>query len=317
MKTCLRLTGIGVLIVTALFGQGSDGRRGFQVRGELSPLPPGSGMLTVELSTRDGAATESAMVNADGTFEFRSAEPGAHELRVMSTGGMVLHQQTVLISSNQPISVHLPQAAAPTSPANATVSAQQLGHKVPAQARKAYDKAEQAESKGDNEQALELFRQSVSLDPEFADGFNELGAVEAGTGDLQQAVEDFQKAINVAPDHRLALANLSIVLAKLQRFDEAVLVSRRALRLMPASGTMRYVLATSLLFASGDSDEVLDNLERATSEIPLAHLLSAELLVRRGKRDEAIHHVEEYLSVVPADDKERNRAEAMLTELKQ
>jgi tetratricopeptide (TPR) repeat protein len=318
MKTCLRITGISVLIAAAMFGQGPDGRRGFQVRGELSPLPPGSGILTVELSTNESGGIESAVVNPDGSFEFRSAQPGAHELRVMSTGGMVLHQETVLISSvNQPISIRLPQSSSPSpSPANSTISAQQLGHKVPVLARKAYDKAEQAEAKGEHEQAIELFREAVSIDPEFADGFNELGAVEAATGDLQRAIEDFQKAVDVAPDHRLALANLSIVLAKTQRFDEAVLVARRALRVMPNSGTMRYVLATSLLFASGDSDEVLDNLERATSEIPLAHLLSAELLVRRGKRDEAIRHVEEYLKVVPPDDKERNRAETMLIELK-
>jgi len=314
MKTCV--TGISLLIAAAMFGQTPDGRRGVQVRGELSPVPPGT--LTVELSSNDGASAESAVVNSDGSFEFRSAQPGPHELRVMSPGGMVLHKETVLISGiNQPISIRLTQPSAPASPANGTISAQQLGHKVPVGARKAYDKAEQSEMKGDHQQALALFREAVALDPEFADAFNELGAVEVGTGDLDQAIEHFQKAIDVAPDHRLALANLSIALAKAERYGEAAVVARQALRFMPTSGTIHYVLGTSLLFASGDSDEVLDNLEKATSEIPLAYLLSAELLMRRGKRDEAIQHVEQYLRIVPDDDSQRSRAEAMLTELKQ
>ena len=80
---------------------------------------------------------------------------------------------------------------------------------------------------------------------------------------------------------------------------------------------MHYVLATSLLFTHGDTDEVLDNLERSASEVPLAHLIAAELLVRRDKRDQAIRHVEEYLKAVPADDKERGRAQAMLAQLQQ
>ncbi len=316
MKTCLRITASITLLAAAVFGQTPDTRPGVQVRGELSPVPVG-GVLTVELSSRDGGLAESALVNSDGSFEFRSAQPGPHELRVMSTGGIILHQETVLISGiNQPISIHLSEPSTRTSPANGTVSLQQLGHKVPPAARKAYDKAEQAAAKGDNQQALELFRQAVALDPEFADGFNELGTVEVATGDLDQALEHFQKAIDVAPDHRLALGNLSIALARATRFDEAVPVARRALRLMPTSGIIHYVLGTSLLFSSGDSDEVLDNIKKATGEIPLAHLLSAELLIRRGKRDEAIEHVEEYLKVVPGEDSQRSRAEAMLTELK-
>jgi len=316
MKTCLCLTGIIVLATTSLMGQAPDARRVYQVRGEITPLPAGSGLLTVELSGNEGMA-ESAMVSSDGSFEIRSAESGPHELRVVGPGGVVIHQETVVIAgSNQVLSIRLPQSSRVSSTADSTVSVHQLAHKVPPQARKAFDKGEQAESKGDHQLAAEMFRQAVSIDPEFADAFNELGAVDVAQGDLARAIEDFQRAIDVAPEHRLALANMSIVLAKMRRFAEAADVARRALRVMPGSGTIRYVLATSQLFVSGDNDEVLDNLERSAGEIPLAHLLAAELLVRRGRRDDAVHHVEEYLRAVPADDKERDRAEAMLIELR-
>jgi tetratricopeptide (TPR) repeat protein len=275
-------------------------------------------MLTVELSASDAGPSQSAPVNPDGSFELRATQSGAYQLRVVGVGGSVLHQETIMVTgSNQSLSIHLPESTTASRPGNGTVSIRQLSHKVPVQARKAFEKGEQAESKKDHQQAVDFFKQAVSIDPEFADAFNELGAVEAAQGDLPQAIEHFQKAIDVVPDHRLALANMSIVLAKMRRFSEAADVARRAIRIMPGSGTMHYVLATSLLFTHGDTDEVLDNLERSASEVPLAHLIAAELLVRRDKRDQAIHHVEEYLKVVPADDKERGRAQAMLAQLQQ
>jgi tetratricopeptide (TPR) repeat protein len=276
-------------------------------------------MLTIELTATSAAgASQRTAVNSDGSFEFGSVQPGLYLLRILSMDGSQIHEETLTVTGpTQSIVIRLPENGNTKQSASGSISMQQLMHKVPPQARKAFDKGEQAEAKGDHEQAAELFRQAVSIDPEFADAFNELGAIEAGQGELSQAIDEFQKAVDLVPEHPRALANLSIVLAKSQRFDEAAQVARRALRIMPNSGVVRYVFATSLLFAKGDSDEVLDNLERSTTEIPLAHLLAAELLERRGKREEAIHHVEEYLKVAPANDKERGRAEAMLTELRQ
>jgi cytochrome c-type biogenesis protein CcmH/NrfG len=109
---------------------------------------------------------------------------------------------------------------------------------------------------------------------------------------------------------------MSIVLAKSERYDEAVPVARRALQLMPASGTIRYILATSLLFSKGESDEVLENLLRSSSEVPFAHLLAAEILAHRGSRSEAAQHIEDYLRAAPANDKQRSQAEEMLAQLR-
>jgi thioredoxin-like negative regulator of GroEL len=313
MKTCFRLTGIGVLTAAALLSQGPDFAR---VRGEISPMPAGVSSLTVELS--GSGPTESARVGPDGTFEFHFSPRGTYELKVLTSDGSVVHQETVVVTGgNQLLSVRVsePGPGRRTS-GGSTVSLRQLSHKVPAPARKAFDKGSQAESKGHYDAAADFFRQAVGIDPEFADAFNELGATQAKQGDFAHAAESFQKAIDAVPDHALALSNLSIVLAKMRRFEEASTVARRALQLMPGSGALRFVLATSLLLSKGDSDEVLDNLERAAGEVPRAHLVAAQLLVRRGKRDEASRHVQDYLRAAPADDREREQAKALLGELR-
>jgi tetratricopeptide (TPR) repeat protein len=273
--------------------------------------------LTVELMASGGGPTERASVQGDGTFEIRAAQPGAYELRLTGAGGSILHQETVIVAGSNPsLSIRLTEAPANTRTAGGTVSLHQLAHKVPPQARKAFDRGEQAKAKGRHEEASALFRQATSIDPEFADAFNELGVEESGQGNLANAVEDFQKAVAIVPDHAVALSNLSIALAKMRRYDEASATARRALQYMPGSARLRFVLATSLLLAKGDSDEVLENLERSKSEIPSAHLVAARLLMRRGSRTEALHHVEDYLRVAPADDQERDRAMAMLAELR-
>ncbi len=318
MRSYFRSGVLGALTVAGLLAQGVDSNNGFRVRGEISPSVQGMSSLTVELAGSGGGPAERAEVNPDGTFEIHCAQAGVYELRLTGVGGALLHQQTVMISAANPaLSIRLSEPTASTHPVmEGTVSLHQLTHKVPAQARKAFDKGEQAKSKGRHEQAAEFFRQATVADPEYADAFSELGAEESAQGDLPHAVEHFQKALDIAPDHAVAISNLSIALAKMRRYDEASAAARRALQYMPASGKLRFVLATSLLLSKGDSDEVLSNLERSTDEIPRAHLVAARLLMQRGRRAEALQHVEDYLHAAPATDQDRSRAMAMLAELR-
>jgi tetratricopeptide (TPR) repeat protein len=122
--------------------------------------------------------------------------------------------------------------------------------------------------------------------------------------------------VELAPEHRLALPNLSIVLAKMRRFREAADVARRALRVVPGMAKMQYILAIGLLDEHKGSPEAIKNLQSAATEIPKAHLVAAEVLAEAGRRDEAALELEEYLRTQPADDAERGRVQARLAELR-
>ena len=213
-------------------------------------------------------------------------------------------------------SIRLNTQSSANRSAGSTVSLQQLTHKVPRQAQKAYDKGRQAAHKGDQHAAEGFFRQAVEADPEFVDAHNELGASEVALGELPEAAEQFQKAIELVPEHRLALPNLSVVLAKLKRFHEAGEVARRALVVLPGEPRMHYILALSLLAENKQTPEVLNNLRRAAPDIPKAHIVAAEVFANTGRPDEAVLELEEYLRVQPADDKERPKVEARLAELR-
>ena len=83
----------------------------------------------------------------------------------------------------------------------------------------------------------------------------------------------------------------------------------------PGSGRIHYILAASLIEEQGNLDEAIEHLERATSEVPRAHLTASDLLLQRGRRDAAVRHLEEYLLVAPATDALRPKVEARLSEL--
>jgi len=317
MKSCLCWSAIGMLALAAARAQPPNSKT-FTVRGEIVCSTPLSGGSTVELAGDGSGPAETASVNADNSFEFRSAAPGTHELRVLAANGQLLHQEYVSITSpNQSLSIRLREQASADRSAAGTISLQQLRHKVPAAAQKVFQKGEQAAAKGKLEQARACFQQAAALDPEFADAYNEWGATEAGLHHLPQAAEEFQKAIDLVPEHRQALPNLSIVLAQMQHFHEAAQVARRALQVVPADGHIHYVLAVSLMSEHGNVDEIIQHFERAAADVPSAHVTAAELLAQRGRSSEAIRQLEDYLQTAPPGDTLRPKAEARLAQLRQ
>ncbi len=317
MKYLLHFTVAGMMAATFAEAQAQNIARGVRVQGEISSNSALPGVLTVELISEGGAIPQTAEVNPDGTFQFDSAYPGMQELRITAAGGAVVHEEFVnIIGPSQRLSVRLPDAPSANRAAGNTVTLQQLEHKVPGTARKAFEKGQRAEHKHDLAKAEVLLRKAVAEDPEFADAHNELGAVEALQGKLPEAAAEFQKAIDVAPEHRLALPNLSIVLAKMQNYREAVKVARRALQVAPDMPELRMILGASLIAEHGDAGEALANLRQVDKQFPKAHLLEAQLLAGSGQNALAAEQLEDYLRVTPPTDARRAKIEADLTELR-
>jgi tetratricopeptide (TPR) repeat protein len=327
MKIGISLTGLTLLIAMTAAAQCpettfADSRRegsprAFVVRGQISSEIIFAGSWVVELVANGHSVCASTYVKSDGSFEFPSVNSGGYELRVTATGGAIVHHQNVMISGpEQNLSINIPAGAGAESKGGGTVSIRQLQHKVPSTAQKEFSKGMAASKKGDHQGAVDHFEKAVGIDPELADGYNNLGAAHAALGQLEQAAAQFQKAIDVVPDHRLALANLSVTLCKMQQYHEAELVARRALKLDSGLLKIRYILALSLAAQHRDSAEVLENLQRAAAEVPKARLVAADILAETGRRDDAARQLEEYLRAAPEQDTERQKVEAWLAQLR-
>lgn len=321
MNNCVRWLAICALGASATMAQDGNGRHTFGVRGEIVSVQSWGGALTVELMPEGMGMPERALVNADGTFEFRAVTAGLHQLRVVGPSGTVIYQEIVTTGGpSQFLTIRLPEVSrrgtADRSKDN-IISVQQLSHKVPGDARKAFSKGEKAAGKSQHAQAADFFKQAIAIDPEFVDAYNQLGAAEVSMGDLPHAAEHFQKAIDIVPEHPLALANLAIVLAKLNRYKEAGPVARRALKAAPASCPMHYIVAVSVLLANGDREDVLDHLGRSSAQIPKAHLLAAEVLTELRRNDDAVRHLRQYLDASPAGAADRSKVEEQIARLQE
>jgi len=326
MKTGFSLTGLvllGVMPVAAQFPESATtdlrrdrGQRAVMVRGQVScEGTPGS--LTVELLASGHGPSASTEVQADGSFVFPSVVPGGYELRMTGSGGTIIHQQSVLISGpDQNLSINLPERENADRNGRTSISIRQLQHKIPPEARKEFSKGVAASKKGEHSIAIDHFQKAVSIDPELADAYNNLGSAHAALGQFEQAAEQFQKAIDLVPDHSLAVANLSVALCKLNRYHEAEQAARRALQLDSSLLKVRYILAVSLIAQHADSIEALENLQRAAADVPEAHLVAANILAQTGRSSDAAKQLEDYLRATPEQDKERQKVEAWLAQLR-
>ena len=287
------------------------------VRGQISSDGPIVGPLTVELVGQGPAGSISASIEGAGGFAFHGVAPGTYQLRLTGAAGAVVYEEPVFVNPGyQNLSVQVPAKSKTTPTVDATVSVRQLQHKVPADAQKEFNKGKAASIKGDQPGALDHFQKAAKLDPEFADAFNGIGMTYAALGQLAPAADQFQKAIDLVPDHPSAAANLGFVLCKLQHYHEAVEMARRALKLNPGLLKLRYVLGISLVNEGGDKIEALDNLQRATQEVPRAHLLVAKILIETGRREDAARHLEDYLRLSRDGDRDRAAVEEWLKQLR-
>ena len=82
---------------------------------------------------------------------------------------------------------------------------------------------------GNNTKAEKSYRHAISLNPDFADGYNNLGIVLKDKGKFDEAVIILNKALYLNPDFAFAYNNLGLVLKEQYKFDEALEVYNKAL----------------------------------------------------------------------------------------
>jgi tetratricopeptide (TPR) repeat protein len=298
-------------------GVGSDlGDGNGSIHGQISSENLIVGPLTVELSTPSRPGIIKAPVDG-GSFEFVGVTPGQYELQLSGAAGQIVHEESLLVTGGrQYLTISIPAKTKVGKSDGATVSIRQLQHKVPSEAQKEFAKGKTASKKGEHALALDHFRKAIQIDPEFLEAFNSAGASEMELGHFNEAAEQFQKAVDLVPDYPVALGNLSAALCKLGHYREAAEVARRTLKLDPLLLKVRYVLGLSLATVGGNQAEALDNLQRAATEIPAAHLLAAKILVETDRRGDAAKQLEDYLRSPAVEGVERPKVEAWLEQLR-
>jgi tetratricopeptide (TPR) repeat protein len=117
------------------------------------------------------------------------------------------------------------------------------------------------------DKAIEAYKKSISLKPDFADPYYNLGNVLQEQGKLNQAIFAYNKALLLKPNYVKAYNNMGLVLQAQGKFDEAIVAYNKAISLSP-DPTEAYINLGITLKHQGKLDEAIEALNKAISLKP-------------------------------------------------
>ena len=149
--------------------------------------------------------------------------------------------------------------------------------------------------------ARQTFSQAVTIDPQFAVGWRELGNLDAQQGWQEEALKELRMAEKLMPDHAQTCAFIGAVLAKLKREDESVQYLQRAIRLNDDYWMAHYTLG-NVFYGQGrvaEAKEQFQQVVRLNPGLANGHLSLGAALVKLNDPQAAREQFEEVLHLQP------------------
>lgn len=151
--------------------------------------------------------------------------------------------------------------------------------------------------------AMEMYRQTLEVDPKLFPAHLNLGLLLLNDGQPAAAAEEFQKAVALDPNHYRAHLYAAVALERSGQADQALEHYRRAAALDPQQEEPRRALLALLLEKDdvAGADDVLKELRALAPNDPTLLRLEGEVRLRQGKNEEAVAAYEDYLKAQPGD----------------
>ncbi|HJQ32711.1 MAG TPA: protein kinase [Pyrinomonadaceae bacterium] len=139
--------------------------------------------------------------------------------------------------------------------------------------------------------ALEASRKAVTLDPALAEGYAALGFATLTHGlEWEEAERHLRRASELNPNYVTGRLWLSFFLGMQGRFEEAMMIARRAVEIAPLTPLVRHTFNWTLYHARHFEEAIASARVLVTSEpeYGLGHLLLSLALDRTGRGGEAV-----------------------------
>lgn len=151
--------------------------------------------------------------------------------------------------------------------------------------------------------AEERLNQAVTLRPDLAEGWLNLGQIQALRGKDQEAISYYQRELSLAPGDHRAYYHMGKAYSKLGRSEEAIRHLRTAIQLRPSYWEAHYALGEELAF-SGQTKAAREKFEevlRLKPDYAMAHFNLAVAQIASGDRAAGVKHLEEVLRLDPSN----------------
>ena len=139
-----------------------------------------------------------------------------------------------------------------------------------------------------------LWRTTIAKNPSCWMAYNNLGVVQFQKGDLDDAIKKYEQSLRLNPDYPEAHYNLGSALLQKGQIEEAIEHSRKALQLQPNDPDAHVVLGNAFM-AKQDVDGAIDQYAQALALRPddsNAHYNLATALREKGEFEQAAREYE-------------------------
>ena len=309
------MTGRSIVVVLLLLGtacaqierEPADVVRRLRVRVAFADHSPCDSSTRVVLTGYMGFALAEGSVNDECTAEFFDVPSGQYRVTVRGANATNADEGDVEVNSvvAQDLEVRAKhtESSDPSSWAAhaAFISVKELG--VPSNAAKEFEKASRLIAKQDWAKATERLRKGIALYPNYAIGYNNLGAAYSHLGNNAQARKALQQAITL--DDRLAPAYVNLGrLSFLEKdYSSAESLLTKAVSMAPAENADELFLLAYAQLTDQHLDQALQT-SRQGHEAKLGHhaylhLVAANAYEQQNKIAQSISELQTYLSEEP------------------
>jgi tetratricopeptide (TPR) repeat protein len=157
------------------------------------------------------------------------------------------------------------------------------------------------EKKGQVDEAIRQYQETIRLKPDYVEARNNLGAALLKRGQVDEAIRLFQETARREPANAYTHNNLGIALCKKGQMDEAINQFQEAIRLKPDYAMAHYNLG-SVLAMKGRTDAAINQFQEAIRLKPdsaEAHYGLSVAFANKGQVHEANDYYQEALRLTP------------------
>jgi tetratricopeptide (TPR) repeat protein len=138
------------------------------------------------------------------------------------------------------------------------------------------------------DQAISELKKAIEINPDYALGYRELGALYFSLKQTDEAIKNYQKAIEINPKYARAYNELGYLYGTLNEDEKSLTYYSKAIELDPKEALVYHRIGFTY-YALGRYSQAREN------------LLKAIQLYKERKDSRFISAIEEYLNKIPAD----------------
>ena len=255
----------------------------------------------ITLSSQNGVIVEGSQEN-HCEVDFINVEEGDYRVNV-SGRDVTTTDVDITVSSRGPAEFNLPLKRTTVLeniiPASSLVSASDLA--IPIRARKELEKAIEMIRKEDLQQAIQKLNKAITIYPQYAMAYNNLGTIYSLLGDSARESEALQKAIGLDPNLELAYLNLGKLDIREGQYPAAETVLNKAVSLNSHDPVAMILLGYAELMDRAFDSAIATSRKAHLLEQPhaTAHWVAAFAFEKENQGENAIAELETLLEEEP------------------